>query len=52
MLERYFLLTDEEARIAWGPEYEEYWDELRGGYLAGYANIALFRLTMLKLLQA
>ncbi|KAF2101283.1 hypothetical protein NA57DRAFT_72725 [Rhizodiscina lignyota] len=33
--DRYFLLTDDEAREAWGSEYTEYWDELRGGYLAG-----------------
>ncbi|MCJ1360351.1 MAG: hypothetical protein MMC33_010356 [Icmadophila ericetorum] len=33
--ERYFLLSEEEAHNAWGSEYEEFWNEYWGGYLAG-----------------
>ncbi|KAI1347179.1 hypothetical protein F5Y01DRAFT_319015 [Xylaria sp. FL0043] len=32
---RYFLLTDEEAKEAWGDDYTEYWNNNRGGYLGG-----------------
>ncbi|KAI0905868.1 hypothetical protein F4823DRAFT_609400 [Ustulina deusta] len=32
---RYFLLTDEEARETLGNNYTEFWDDLRGGYLGG-----------------
>ncbi|KAI1122965.1 hypothetical protein F5Y10DRAFT_270535 [Nemania abortiva] len=36
--ERYFLLTDEEAREAWGDGYTQYWNNQWGGYLGGYDN--------------
>nr|A0A8J9R8Y7.1 RecName: Full=UstYa family oxidase phomYd; AltName: Full=Phomopsin biosynthesis cluster protein Yd [Diaporthe leptostromiformis]BDA39151.1 DUF3328 [Diaporthe leptostromiformis] len=32
---RFFLLTEDEARQAWGPGYKEYWAENEGGYIAG-----------------
>ncbi|KAI1148706.1 hypothetical protein F4825DRAFT_454176 [Nemania diffusa] len=32
---RYFLLTDDEARETLGENYTEFWDEPRGGYLGG-----------------
>ncbi|KAJ3568664.1 hypothetical protein NPX13_g6343 [Xylaria arbuscula] len=32
---RYFLLTDQEAKETLGENYTEFWDELRGGYLGG-----------------
>jgi len=31
---RFFLLTESEARDAWGPEYKEYWAPKEGGYAA------------------
>lgn len=31
----FFLLSDDEARDAWGPDYEKWWVDERGGYLAG-----------------
>lgn len=34
-LGRYFLVTDEEAFEAWGAGYERFWDNKRGGYVAG-----------------
>ena len=33
-IDRYFLLTEDEAHEAWGEEYKEFWNEQRGGYLA------------------
>jgi Mycotoxin biosynthesis protein UstYa len=33
--DRYFLLSDEEAKAAWGEDYEKWWVDERGGYLAG-----------------
>ncbi|KAI0965306.1 hypothetical protein F4678DRAFT_485386 [Xylaria arbuscula] len=33
--DRYFLLTDEEAKEAWGDGYTEFWDDNTGGYLGG-----------------
>jgi hypothetical protein len=36
---RYFLITEEEARGAWGDDIEEYWDEKLGGYCrVSFAN--------------
>lgn len=32
---RYILITEEEARDAWGEGYKEFWDEERGGFVAG-----------------
>ncbi|KAI3331282.1 hypothetical protein F4824DRAFT_298728 [Ustulina deusta] len=32
---RYFLLTDQEAKEAWGDSYTEFWNSNRGGYLGG-----------------
>ncbi len=34
-IDRYFLLSDEEARETLGNNYTEFWDDLRGGYLGG-----------------
>lgn len=34
-VDRYFLLTDDEARETLGENYTEFWDEPRGGYLGG-----------------
>ncbi|KAI1290479.1 heterokaryon incompatibility protein-domain-containing protein [Xylaria venustula] len=34
-IDRYFLLTDEEAKEAWGDGYTEFWDDNSGGYLGG-----------------
>jgi hypothetical protein len=31
----YILLTEEEARDAWGEEYDQFWNKDAGGYLAG-----------------
>ncbi|KAI4863016.1 hypothetical protein F4820DRAFT_428419, partial [Hypoxylon rubiginosum] len=31
---RFFLLTDDEARDAWGPRYKEFWAPKQGGYVA------------------
>lgn len=33
--DRYFLLSDEEAREAWGDQYTEFWHDDAGGYLGG-----------------
>lgn len=32
---RYFLITEEEAKGAWGDGIEQYWDAKLGGYVAG-----------------
>ncbi|KAI8947914.1 hypothetical protein F4801DRAFT_559103 [Xylaria longipes] len=32
---RYFLLTDAEAKETWGDGYTEFWNDQRGGYLGG-----------------
>ncbi|KAK3949211.1 hypothetical protein QBC32DRAFT_176948, partial [Pseudoneurospora amorphoporcata] len=31
---RFFLLTEEEAKSAWGDEYKEFWSPKHGGYVA------------------
>ncbi|TIC95047.1 hypothetical protein CH35J_008771 [Colletotrichum higginsianum] len=31
---RFFLLSEEEARAAWGPDYTKYWAPREGGYVA------------------
>ncbi|KAF4816065.1 Cyclochlorotine biosynthesis protein O [Colletotrichum siamense] len=31
---RFFLLTEDEAKKAWGPGYEKYWAPREGGYIA------------------
>jgi len=31
---RFFLLSEAEAREAWGPGYKEYWAPKEGGYIA------------------
>lgn len=31
---RFFLITEEEARDAWGPEYKNFYAPKHGGYLA------------------
>jgi hypothetical protein len=33
---RFFLITEEEAREAWGEGYTEFWSPYHGGYVAGY----------------
>ncbi|PCG96480.1 Hypothetical protein PENO1_068060 [Penicillium occitanis (nom. inval.)] len=33
--DRYIILTEDEAREAWGPEYTEFWNEDKQAYLAG-----------------
>ncbi|KAI1158643.1 hypothetical protein F5B18DRAFT_70236 [Nemania serpens] len=33
--DRYFLLSDEEARETWGEDYTEFWHDDAGGYLGG-----------------
>ncbi|KAF4822325.1 Tyrosinase ustQ [Colletotrichum tropicale] len=33
---RFFLLTEDEAKKAWGPGYEKYWAPREGGYIAAY----------------
>ncbi|KAF2663827.1 hypothetical protein BT63DRAFT_460949 [Microthyrium microscopicum] len=32
---RYFLITEDEAKSAWGDDVGEFWDEKQGGYVAG-----------------
>jgi hypothetical protein len=32
---RYFSISEEEAKRAWGSQYKKYRDPLRGGYTAG-----------------
>lgn len=34
-LDRYILITEEEARDTWGSEYVGFWDPYRGGYEVG-----------------
>jgi hypothetical protein len=36
---RFILLTEEEARQAWGEEYINYWSPYHGGYVAGYKSL-------------
>jgi len=33
--DRYFEITEDEARAAWGPGYHEYYEHNEGGYVAG-----------------
>lgn len=33
--DRYILLSEDEARTAWGPDYKKWWVNESGGYLAG-----------------
>jgi hypothetical protein len=35
---RFFLLTEDEARQAWGPGYKDFWAPEEGGYLAAYVH--------------
>ncbi|KAF2094131.1 hypothetical protein NA57DRAFT_60771 [Rhizodiscina lignyota] len=35
VIDRYFLITEEEARDHWGDEYDQYWNYAAGGYRAG-----------------
>lgn len=35
-LDRYVLITEEEAKAQWPDNYKEYWHEKRGGYVIGY----------------
>lgn len=32
---RYILVTEDEAHAAWGEDIDEFWDDQRGGYVAG-----------------
>ncbi|KAI1842108.1 hypothetical protein JX266_011641 [Neoarthrinium moseri] len=32
---RYFLITEQEAKATWGPDYRGYWSQARGGYVLG-----------------
>jgi hypothetical protein len=34
-LGRYILITEAEAKKAWGEDIQEFWDDQRGGYVAG-----------------
>lgn len=36
---RYFSISEDEAKRAWGASYHEYVDQLRGGYTAGWVSI-------------
>lgn len=36
--ERYFLVSEEEAKATWPDHYEEYWHEKEGGYYTGSAT--------------
>lgn len=36
MSDRYFLVTEEEAKNAFGDGYQQYYNEQVGGYEAGY----------------
>ncbi|CCF45139.1 hypothetical protein CH063_14314 [Colletotrichum higginsianum] len=35
----FFIVTEDEAREAWGPEYVKYWEPRAGGYVATYDHI-------------
>jgi hypothetical protein len=45
---RYIRITAEEARNTWGDGYTEFWDEQRGGYVAGLVNLPCMTSTMLR----
>ncbi|KAM0803874.1 hypothetical protein BDR22DRAFT_886178 [Usnea florida] len=32
---RYILITEDEARATWGDDVDDFWDDQRGGYVAG-----------------
>ena len=32
---RYVLITEDEAHAAWGQDIDDFWDDKRGGYVAG-----------------
>ncbi|KAF3809449.1 hypothetical protein GCG54_00012730 [Colletotrichum gloeosporioides] len=36
---RFFLLTEDEAKKAWGPGYEKYWAPREGGYIAASLEV-------------
>ncbi|EFQ36605.1 uncharacterized protein GLRG_11750 [Colletotrichum graminicola M1.001] len=40
---RFFLLSEEEARSAWGPDYTKFWAPREGGYVAATTYARHFR---------